>query len=87
MGEKYYPKLVHPEVEFKDKSSSTAQSVIEPCLKKAGYKSCLRTSFFLDLFLYRKHRVSNMAQSVIDIISIISGIPVFIFLWNVLNNK
>jgi hypothetical protein len=26
-----------PEVEFKDKSSSTARSVIESCLKKAGY--------------------------------------------------
>ncbi len=28
----------NPEVEFREKSSSTAQSVIELCLKKAGYE-------------------------------------------------
>jgi hypothetical protein len=67
----------HTEVEFREKSSSTARSVIELCLKKAGYEPYLRTGFFLDLFLYHEHQVANTAQSVININSIKPGLPVF----------
>jgi hypothetical protein len=55
-----------PEVEFKDNCSSTAWSVIESCLVKAGYKPCLRTGFFQEIFLFQRHSVSITAQSVID---------------------
>jgi hypothetical protein len=54
------------EVEFKDNCSSTARSVIESCLVKAGYKPCLRTGFFQEIFLFQRHSVSITAQSVID---------------------
>ncbi len=67
-------------MEFKDKCSSTAQSVIELCLVKAGYKPCLITGFFREIFLFQRHSVSITAQSVIDFISIKPGIPVFIVL-------
>jgi hypothetical protein len=46
--------------------SSTARSVIEQCLVKAGYEPCLRTGFFREIFLFQRHSVSIMAQSVID---------------------
>ncbi len=58
------------EVEFEDKCSSTARSVIELCLVKAGYEPCLRTGFFRDIFLFQIHSVSIRAQSVIYLISI-----------------
>jgi hypothetical protein len=58
--------LPGPEAEFKDKCSSTARSVIEPCLVKAGYEPCLRTGFFREIFLFQRHSVSITAQSVID---------------------
>ncbi len=70
--------FVYPEVEFREKSSNTVRSVIEPCFKKAGYEPYLRTGFFLDLFLYHERQVTNTAQSVININSIKPGIPVFI---------
>ncbi len=49
--------LRSPEVEFKEKFSSKAWFVIETCFKKAGYEACLRTDFFLDIFLYHEHTV------------------------------
>ncbi len=55
-----------PEAEFKDKCLSTARSVIEPCLVKAGYEPCLRTGFFREIFLFQRHSISITAQSVID---------------------
>jgi hypothetical protein len=69
---------VGPEVEFKDKSSITARSVIEPCLRKAGYEPCLRTGFFREIFLFQRRSVSSTAQSVIEKKSIKPGTPVFI---------
>ncbi len=60
------PRMSLAEVEFKDKCSSTAWSVIEPCLVKAGYELCLRTGFFREIFLFLRHSVSITAQSVID---------------------
>jgi hypothetical protein len=65
------------EVELKDKCSSRARSVIEPCLVKARYELCLRTIFPGNIPI-PKHSVSITAQSVIDLISIKPGTPVFI---------
>jgi hypothetical protein len=46
---------ISTEVEFKDKSSSTARPVIEPCLKKKPDVIRFENCFFRDLFLYHEH--------------------------------
>ncbi len=56
--------MSHPEVEFKDECLSTARSVIEPCLVKAGYEPCFRTSFYWEIFLFQRHWDSIQAQPV-----------------------
>ncbi len=69
--------MSHPKVKFKDECLSTARSVIEPCLVKAGYEPCFRTSFYWEIFLFQRHWDSIQAQSMIDLNFIKPGIPVF----------
>jgi hypothetical protein len=58
-----------------------SQAVIWPCFKKARQVPRFENLFsFWDLFLYHEGQLSNTAQSVIDLNSMVSDISLFIYL-------